>query len=164
MVCYESLSEANQRKYTHVVEKLIKPNKKKKYEFQLPALYTARVAQVKADGKSNPNKTAFKPGANQGKSKGTPARFSRPFRRPTNTWSGQTTRPYQNRFQATRQRGTYSPRGQFRGSFRGQMRGTARPWGNRGGWAPRGTFRTFQRPRGSWNSGPRNFANPKTER
>ena len=170
MVCYESLSEANQRKYTHVVEKLIKPNKKKKYEFQLPALYSARVTQVKADGKNNPNKTAFKGNLGQGKSRGAPNRFTKPFRKTAGSWNGNTwngavnRQSFQNRFNTSRPRGTFSPRGQFRGSFRGQTRGMPRPWNNRGTWAPRGSFRPFQRPRGAWNGGVRNMANTKAER
>ena len=152
-VCYEALSETNQRKYQYAVENLIRSNKKKKYEFQLPALYSARLAQVKTDGKTGQGKGNFKPNVSSMK-RGT-NRFQRPFQRKFgntrfNNW-GQN-RPQGN--QTTRQRGNSFFRG-GRGQFRGSQRGAYRNWNAR----PQ-----FIRPqqnnrlRGNWSNNPPRLA------
>jgi len=62
-MCYEALKEEYQREYVKTVEGVIKTNKTKKFEFQLPALYKARVEAVKTSkngfNKNKPKKQNF---------------------------------------------------------------------------------------------------------
>ena len=89
-LCFESLTEQNQRKFTQAIDGIIKTNKKKKYEFSLPALYSARARQAAQDGKGKP-----------------PARPNKPYKK-----------VYNKRFTGnTRGRGTYRGRGGNRGSY-----------------------------------------------
>lgn len=97
--CYEGLDKTNQRTFMSVVETIIMVNKTKKQEFQLPALYSARVNQIRESGNNPKRPTNNKTGA---------------FKKNKNKM-----RP---NFQGQRKNGGQFFRG-GRGSFRGNGRG-----------------------------------------